>query len=319
MNLCGALDHIRLSQFIALGGQKQWGKGEVMFREGDPMGSFYKIREGVIAISRTLDDGRRQIVALRAPGDCVGYLQVGGNYAFQGEALTDVEACAFDRRKFDAFVRLHPDLASALAEALSVALKQTGQNMLVIGKLWAIERVAHFLCEISALYGARRVLVAPLTLHIKRGEIADYLGLTIETVSRSFAGLKKRNVIALIDGDTVAILDRERLSEIGKFKSDEKKTERSTMSPRKLLIEQIETFISRLEVARREPGLWQNAWLMRALACLQSGDYRDGGKELQRAGLAPELRSPHDVKTSARYALLTTARHRANFTAIKSQ
>ena len=87
------------------------------------MGSFFKITQGVVAVSRTLDDGRRQIVALRAPGDCVGYLQVAGNYAFQGEALTDVEACAFDRRKFDAFVQLHPDLASALAEALSVALE----------------------------------------------------------------------------------------------------------------------------------------------------------------------------------------------------
>ena len=283
------------------------------------MGSFFKITQGVVAVSRTLDDGRRQIVALRAPGDCVGYLQIGGNYAFQGEALTDVEACAFDRRKFDAFVQLHPDLASALAEALSVALKQTGQHMLVMGKLKAIERVANFLCEISALYGARRVSVTPLTLHIKRGEIADYLGLTLETVSRSFAGLKKRKVIALIGSDAVIILDGEQLSKIGKFKSGRESMDQITVPPRQLLIEKIEAFISVLEVARREPGLWQNAWLMRSLACLQSGDYRDGVKELQRADLAPELRSPHDVKSSGRYALLTAARHRANFAAIKAQ
>jgi hypothetical protein len=161
--------------------------------------------------------------------------------------------------------------------------------------------------------------VAPLTLYIKRGEIADYLGLTIETVSRSFSGLKKRKVITLIGSDEVTILDEERLSEIGKFKSGEKRTERSTRRPRQLLIERIEAFISGLEVARREPGLWQNAWLVRALACLQSGDYRNGEKELQRADLAPELRSPHDVKTAARYALLPTARHRANFATIKTQ
>jgi CRP-like cAMP-binding protein len=78
--------------------------------------------------------------------------------------------------------------------------------------------VANVLCEISALYGARRVSVTPLTLYIKRGEIADYLGLTIETVSRSFADLKKRNVIALVESDAVVILDRERLTEIGKFR-----------------------------------------------------------------------------------------------------
>ena len=87
-----------------------------------------------------------------------------------------------------------------------------------MGKLRSTERVANFLCEISALYGARRVSVTPLTLYIKRGEIADYLGLTIETVSRSFADLKKRNVIALVESDAVVILDRERLAEIGKFR-----------------------------------------------------------------------------------------------------
>jgi CRP/FNR family transcriptional regulator len=218
MNLCKPLDDIRLAQLLALGGQRKWAKRQILFREGDPMGSFFKITQGVVAVSRTLDDGRRQIVALRAPGDCVGYLQIAGKYAFQGEALTDVEACAFDRRKFDSFVQLHPDLASALAEALSVALEQTGRNMLVMGKLRSTERVANFLCEISALYGARRVSVTPLTLYVKRGEIADYLGLTIETVSRSFADLKRRNVIALIDSDAIVIVDGERLAAIGKFR-----------------------------------------------------------------------------------------------------
>lgn len=181
------------------------------------MGSFFKITDGVVAVSRTLDDGRRQIVALRAAGDCVGYLQISGNYAFQGEALTDVTTCAFDRGKFDAFVQLHPDLATALADALSVALEQTGRNMLVMGRLKSTERVANFLCELSALYGARGVSIKPLTLHIKRVEIADYLGLTIETVSRSFAALKKESLIALTERDVVIILNQARLAAIGKF------------------------------------------------------------------------------------------------------
>ncbi len=196
-----------LQQLLALGGQRQWGKRQIIFREGDPMGSFFKITQGVVAVSRTLDDGRRQIVALRAPGDCVGYLQIRGNYAFQGEALTDVEACAFDRQKFDAFVQLHPDLASALAEALVGCPRANRPNMLVMGKLKSTERVANFLCEISALYGARRVSVTPLTLYIKRGEIADYLGLTIETVSRSFAEPQEAQRHPLVESDAVVILD----------------------------------------------------------------------------------------------------------------
>lgn len=187
-----------------------------MFRAGDPIGSFYKIRKGIVAVSHALDDGRRQIVALRAPGDCVGYLDTDGKYTFEGEALTDVEACAFDRRRFDAFAVEHPDLAAALAEALSSALKQTGELMLVLGRLRSTERVAHFFAEISALYSERHVATQPLSLHMGRGEIADYLGLTIETVSRSIGKLKNRNIIALVESDEVIILDHKRLREAGK-------------------------------------------------------------------------------------------------------
>ena len=137
---------------LGLGGIRRWKKREALFHAGEPMGAFFKIRSGVVAVSRSLDDGRRQIVAVRVPGDCVGYLDVDGRYAFEGEALTDVEACAFDRRRFDAFAAHHPDLAAAVAETLSAALRQSGEHMLVLGQLKSTERVAHFLAEIDTLY-----------------------------------------------------------------------------------------------------------------------------------------------------------------------
>src|SRR4029077_1306323 len=98
LNLCKPLDGARLQVMLALGGIRRWKKHETVFRADTPMGAFFKIRSGIVAVSRTLDDGRRQIVAVRAPGDCVGYLDNDGKYAFDGEALTDVEACAFYRR-----------------------------------------------------------------------------------------------------------------------------------------------------------------------------------------------------------------------------
>ena len=220
LNLCRPLDDSRLQQLLSLGGVRHWKRHETLFRAGDPMGAFFKIRKGIVAVSHTLDDGRRQIVALRAPGDCVGYLDENGAYAFEGEALTDVEACAFDRRKFDVFASQHPDLAAALAEALSSALKQTGVLTLVLGQLRSTERVAHFLAEISVLYEERHVSAAqPLTLYMGRNEIADYLGLTIETVSRSIGKLKSRNIIALVESGEVVILDFNRLREAGKVTS----------------------------------------------------------------------------------------------------
>jgi CRP/FNR family transcriptional regulator len=217
LNLCKPLDDGRLRHLLSLGGVRHWKKHETLFRAGEPMGAFFKIRKGLVAVSHTLDDGRRQITALRAPGDCVGYLERNGCYVFEGEALTDVEACAFDRRKFDDYVSRHPDLAAALVEALSSALKQSGMLSLVLGQLRSTERVAHFLAEISALYTDRHVsMPKPLALHMGRQEIADYLGLTIETVSRAIGKLKSRNIIALVESGEVVILDHEQLRAAGK-------------------------------------------------------------------------------------------------------
>ena len=91
------LDGAHLRVVLALGGIRRWKSANYLSR-GAPMSTFFKIRSGVVTVSRTLDDGRRHIVAVRAPGDCVGYLDDDGKYAFNGAALTDVEACAFDRR-----------------------------------------------------------------------------------------------------------------------------------------------------------------------------------------------------------------------------
>ena len=171
-------------------------------------------------MSRTLDDGRRQIVAVRAPGDCVGYLDVDGRYAFEGEALTDVEACAFDRRRFDAFAAQHPDLAAAVGEALSAALRQSGEAMLVLGQLKVDRARRPFPGRDRHALPAAPYLVRALTLKMSRAEIADYLGLTIETVSRAFGKLKARNVIGLIGNDEVVVLDSDRLRQIGKVGRD---------------------------------------------------------------------------------------------------
>jgi CRP/FNR family transcriptional regulator len=220
LNLCKPLDDARLRRLLALGGIRHWKRHEMLFRAGDPMTSFYKIRKGIVAVSRTLDDGRRQIVAIRAPGDCVGYFDDNGRYAFDGAALTGVEACAFDRRGFDVFATDHPDLAAAMTEVLSSALKQTLQAMLVLGQLKSTERVAHFLCEIDALYCQRHIGGPPLVLHMSRREIGDYLGLTIETVSRGMGKLKKRGLIGLVGADGVVVLDDAKLREVGKVAAD---------------------------------------------------------------------------------------------------
>lgn len=216
LNVCAALDGRQLPRLFSLGAVRRWKKREILFRAGDAMGSFFKIRAGLVAVSRIVDDGRRQILALRAPGDCIGYLEEDGRYTFEGQALTDVEACSFDRREFDRFAAQNPALAAATAEALAATLRQAGEALLVVGQLSSTERVAHFLVEVDALYREREIAGRPLSLFMSRSEIADYLGLTLETVSRSFGRLRQRGLVRLGGADKVTILDEAGLRKLGK-------------------------------------------------------------------------------------------------------
>ena len=206
-NICRPLDDEGLAELLGLGAPLRWPRRTLMFRAGERQGAFFKITRGLVAVSSTLADGRRQILSFHAPGDVVGYLETDGCYAFEGETLTDVEGCSYDRRGFDAMVARRPDLAAAVAKALSDALKRTGHGLTVVGQLKSTERVANFLAELCALYQKRQMMAGPLVLHMNRAEIADYLGLTIETVSRSFSVLKRRSIISREAGGEIVILD----------------------------------------------------------------------------------------------------------------
>lgn len=184
-----------------------------MFQAGEPMGFFYKVTKGVVLVFRSFEDGRRQIVGVHSIGDLCGYLEKDGTYNFSGVALTDVEACGFDRRRFDGFVARNPDLGSALADDMSDKLKRAAENMAVMGQLKSTERVAYFLLQLADVYSRKMGLSEPLQLLLTRDQIADHLGMRLETVSRSFTALKNNRLIALVGNDAVSILDRRRLAE----------------------------------------------------------------------------------------------------------
>lgn len=213
IGICAPLDDGRLARFLTMGGVRRWKKGDVMFRAGDPIGMFYKVTKGIVAVHRTLEDGRRQIVALHTIGDLCGYLENAGTYNFGGDAVTDVEACAFDRQKFNAYAAQHLDLAAALGQDMTNKLKRAAENMAAIGQLNTTERVAYFLLQLGNIYATRLGARPPLNLRLSRQQIAEYLGMKIETVSRSFTKLKAKGLIALVGLDTVVILDRQKLEE----------------------------------------------------------------------------------------------------------
>jgi CRP/FNR family transcriptional regulator len=212
-NVCHLLEPARQRELLDTSCRHRWGKREYLFRAGSPVGAVYKVTSGIVAESRTLADGRRQIIAFFLPGDICGYLETDGRHAFDGEAITTAETCSFNRERFAAFVNRNRDVAEEMRRGLAERLKMVGTHLSVVGQLTSTERVANFVAMMTTAYAARNVQTRPLPLPMKRSDIADYLGLRLETVSRAFSKLRRRNIIE-VQEDEVLILDQARLNQL---------------------------------------------------------------------------------------------------------
>ena len=180
---------------------------------------YYKITKGVVAECEDLPDGRRQIVDIRTVGDLCGYPIRKGLFIFTGQAITPVEAYAFKAEKFRVCMERDPEFARAVSDDVSERLNRALNRLTVVGQFSALERVAHFILDMQKRLPSCSITFGPVALHLTRQEIAEYLGLKLETVSRSFSKLKQLRIIALGCADVVAILDQKRLCEVASGRS----------------------------------------------------------------------------------------------------
>jgi CRP/FNR family transcriptional regulator len=214
LGICAPFDNEAISSLVEMGAQRTWAKRQLLFQVDDPVEAFYKIKKGIVVEYKMLTDGRRQVVAVRSVGDLCGYSARAGRHELSAEAITPVEACAFGAVKFQLMVEHDIRLASAVAADLAQRLKQMGDALTTIGQLSAAERVAHFIFEMEKLEGGQERPTNTITLHLTRQDIGDYLGLTLETVSRCFATLKDKGLIALVGKEAVSVLDRKGLMQL---------------------------------------------------------------------------------------------------------
>lgn len=184
--------------------------------EGEDSVLVANVIEGVLKLSTGTEDGREQIVGVVYPSDFIGR-PFGSTSGHGVTALTDARVCVFSRRDFDAFAREHPSLEHKLLQRTLGELDRTRRWMLLLGRKSASEKVASFLLEMSERLvepGCQMEFEQParrFTLPFSRQQIADVLGLTIETVSRQFTRLKAEGVIDLPSRREVAIIDHEAL------------------------------------------------------------------------------------------------------------
>jgi len=182
-------------------------RGAEIYGEGETFGHIYQVISGAVRMAKLLPDGRRQISGFYLPGDIFGF-EAGESRHFSAEAVVQTKVVAF---RWKSLLATGTRSIGFFHELLNVAMKDlrhTQAQLLVVGRKSALERVAAFLLEMSERSASPDFVELPMPRH----DIADYLGLTLETVSRMFAELKDRGAIALEGARRVQLLDRERLA-----------------------------------------------------------------------------------------------------------
>lgn len=188
-------------------------RDQTIFTEGDPALSVRIITAGMVRIVRLLADGRRQIIGFLQPGDMLG-LALAGNYLYSAEAVTPVTLRRLTRSQLDALLERDPDLRKRLLAATATELQVAQDQMVLLGRKTAVERLASFL-----LAQAKRRTPEPedhcrVELPMTRADMADFLGLTTETVSRAVTKLKTTRLIRLVYGNAVELLNIAALTDL---------------------------------------------------------------------------------------------------------
>lgn len=212
--VCGVLDCGDLRALRCLGGTQMLGAGQPLFHEGDRATQVFNVTRGAMKLYKLLPDGRRQIMGFMFPGDFLG-ITLGEEHAFTAEALGPAQLCRFTRARFDEFTEEHPELEREMYRLAAHELAAAQAQMLLLGRKTAAERLASFflmLADRAERVGGRAVTVVDLPM--SRSDIADYLGLTKETVSRVLALLKRQRLIRLAALDRIELLDRAGLVEL---------------------------------------------------------------------------------------------------------
>jgi CRP/FNR family transcriptional regulator len=209
--LCGSLSDAELTALNSLGRRQRMKRGETVIWAGDESIICGNLLSGVLKIETSTPDGREQIVGLLFPADFVG-APYGGDAEFTISAASDVELCMFPRAPFQAVLEDHVRMERLLLQRTMAALDDARRRMLTLGRRSAGEKVAGFLLDVADRVGTSGCHATPLgpvtfDLPLTRGEMANLLGLTIETVSRHLTKLVDAGLIALPSARGVTIRD----------------------------------------------------------------------------------------------------------------
>jgi CRP/FNR family nitrogen fixation transcriptional regulator len=192
-----------------VGSVQSFAKDEEIFAEGDKAAYVYKVLSGVVRTSKLLSDGRRQIDAFHLAGDIFG-IEAGDEYRFCAESVGDCVVVAYRRSHLAALTGSDAQLGQDMTMGMMRSLVRAQNHMLLLGRKSALEKIATFLLDMAE----RTADDSTLDLPMSRTDIADHLGLTIETVSRSFTQLERQGIIGLPSARRIVLSNRAALERL---------------------------------------------------------------------------------------------------------
>ena len=186
-------------------------KGAEIYGEMEPADYVYQVKTGAVRSYKLLSDGRRQIGAFHLVGDIFG-LENGGEHRFTAEAIVHTTVRLIKRRSLETAAESDAVISRNLLRMTTNNLQHAENHMLLLGRKTSLERVAAFLIEMDQRLTAAGVMPLPMS----RRDIADYLGLTLETVSRALSRLHELKIIEFIGCNQrqIILLDRRQLADL---------------------------------------------------------------------------------------------------------
>ncbi len=213
LTVCAPLADEELHEISQIAQTVELSPGDPLFDEGEPARHVFNVTAGTLRVYKLLADGRRQVIGFLFAGDFVG-LANNETYAYSADAVTHAALCRFPRTRLENLLGRYPKLQTRMLSVASHELAVAQEQMLVLGRKTAKEKIATFLHTLSRRAEARGQNGNPVHVPMSRTDIGDYLGLTTETVSRTFTQLRTRGYIALRSGGKVEITAPESLREI---------------------------------------------------------------------------------------------------------
>jgi len=202
--VCATCDHDELLELEKIKFYRSFEAGQPIMWSGDRMEFVGSVVSGTATIERLMEDGRKQTMGLLLPSDFIG--RPGRNIAmFDVTAVTDVTLCCFRRESFEKMVATTPHISQRLLEMALDELDAARDWMLLLGRKTAREKIATFLMMVARRTTVQKGDRTRFDLPLTREAMADYLGLTIETVSRQFSALRKEGLIILEDKRGITI------------------------------------------------------------------------------------------------------------------